>query len=90
MLDLSERSRNATPIDGSAVNPFVLLHFNFFAAMYLFRFRKYAPDGRLLFSRFCDTLGVLGMLDDTMIAERMFRAFDQNKDREVRRIKPTH
>ncbi|CDJ43485.1 phosphatidylinositol-4-phosphate 5-kinase, putative [Eimeria tenella] len=47
------------------------------------RFRKYAPDGRLLFSRFCDTLGVLGMLDDTMIAERMFRAFDQNKDREL-------
>ena len=24
------------------------------------------------------------MLDDTMIAERMFRAFDRNKDREVR------
>ncbi|CDJ47730.1 phosphatidylinositol-4-phosphate 5-kinase, putative [Eimeria brunetti] len=46
------------------------------------RFRKYAPNGRLLFSRFCDTLGVLGMLDDTMIAERMFRAFDLNKDRE--------
>ncbi|CDI75373.1 phosphatidylinositol-4-phosphate 5-kinase, putative [Eimeria praecox] len=46
-------------------------------------FRKFAPNGRLLFSRFCDTLGVLGMLDDTMIAERMFRAFDQNKDREL-------
>ncbi|KAL8427935.1 hypothetical protein Efla_003449 [Eimeria flavescens] len=47
------------------------------------RFRKYAPSGRLLFSRFCDTLGVLGMLDDTMIAERMFRAFDRNRDREL-------
>ncbi|KAL8448179.1 hypothetical protein Emed_003926 [Eimeria media] len=47
------------------------------------RFRKYAPCGRLFFSRFCDTLGVLGMLDDTMIAERMFRAFDKNKDREL-------
>ncbi|XP_026194326.1 uncharacterized protein LOC34622224 [Cyclospora cayetanensis] len=47
------------------------------------RYRKYAPNGRLLFSRFCDTLGVLGMLDDTMIAERMFRAFDQNKDGEL-------
>lgn len=29
------------------------------------------------------------MLDDTMIAERMFRAFDQNKDREVSFIKAT-
>ncbi|KAL8271037.1 hypothetical protein Esti_005022 [Eimeria stiedai] len=47
------------------------------------RFRKYAPSGRLFFSRFCDTLGVLGMLDDTMIAERMFRAFDKNQDREL-------
>ncbi|OEH73820.1 hypothetical protein cyc_05953 [Cyclospora cayetanensis] len=54
-----------------------------YATTRVLRYRKYAPNGRLLFSRFCDTLGVLGMLDDTMIAERMFRAFDQNKDGEL-------
>ncbi|KEP60563.1 UNVERIFIED_CONTAM: phosphatidylinositol-4-phosphate 5-kinase [Hammondia hammondi] len=44
------------------------------------RFRKIAPDGSLPFSRFCDTLGVLGMVDETFLAERLFNAFDTNGD----------
>lgn len=48
------------------------------------RYRKFAPQGRLFFSRFCDTLGVLGMLDQTLIAERLFAAFDADGNGEVR------
>ncbi|KFG50869.1 phosphatidylinositol-4-phosphate 5-kinase [Toxoplasma gondii p89] len=44
------------------------------------RFRRIAPDGSLPFSRFCDTLGVLGMVDETFLAERLFNAFDTNGD----------
>lgn len=44
------------------------------------RFRRIAPQGELDVQGFRATLGMLGMLDDTFLADRMFKAFDTNGD----------
>eukprot|EP00923_Selenidium_pygospionis_P011050 GHVN01019247.1.p1 GENE.GHVN01019247.1~~GHVN01019247.1.p1 ORF type:complete len:959 (-),score=151.24 GHVN01019247.1:1516-4392(-) len=44
------------------------------------RFRKIAPRGYMSFSKFRDTMGMLGMLDDSLLSERMFMAMDVDND----------
>ena len=44
------------------------------------RFRRLAPDGYLLPEQFKQTLGVLGLSDDTTLPEHMFQVFDSSGD----------
>lgn len=47
-------------------------------------FRQSAPNGEMSFSKFRNTMGMLGMLDDLFLPFRMFCAFDTNEDNKVR------
>ena len=42
-----------------------------------------APYGQMGFNQFCSMLGVLAMLEETQIADRLFRAFDRDHNTEV-------
>lgn len=44
------------------------------------RYRRLAPKGYLLPEDFRQTMGVLGMSDDSFIPDRMFQVFDTNQD----------
>lgn len=44
------------------------------------RFRRLAPNGYLLPEQFKQTMGVLGLSDDTFLPLHMFRVFDSAGD----------
>lgn len=47
------------------------------------RYRQLAPTGEMSFSKFRNTMGMFGMLDDLFLPYRMFCAFDENEDNNV-------
>ncbi|KAL8448913.1 hypothetical protein Emed_003483 [Eimeria media] len=46
-------------------------------------FRRVAPYGLMGFSEFCSMLGVLAMLEETQIADRLFSAFDRDHNKQL-------
>jgi len=44
------------------------------------RYRRLAPSGKLLPEQFKQTMGVLGLTDDSFLPDRMFHIFDVNED----------
>ncbi|KAL8444155.1 hypothetical protein Emag_005669 [Eimeria magna] len=46
-------------------------------------FRRVAPYGLMGFPEFCSMLGVLAMLEETQIADRLFSAFDRDHNKQL-------
>lgn len=47
------------------------------------RFRRLAPNGFLNKEQFRQTMGVLGLTDDTFLPDRMFKVFDADQDEKL-------